>query len=300
MNYNEMQSYIEAVKKGGTGSNRKAYKNTTTGEDFTSGANGTISGYFATFDHDHGDSYGDVIAYGAFHNTIEKRKKTGHPFPLCFNHDFNTIIGRVTDIDEDRKGAYFTAEFFPTDEAQKVRNMVKSGVLWQFSFAYDTLRSGKVKATDGSTVNELREVELYEVSVVVVPANPRATLTDIKDNRGGIFYDGDYITGKTPQGATDPRARKLLNTLYEAEIAQTKAAKKHAAETMDGTRPRCEKGDAEVYRNELKRLREMETNALRDIAQAEKEYKTEWGARRKSALKAIRTSISRLEESLGK
>lgn len=69
---------------------------------------------------------------------------------------------------------------------------------------------------------------------------------------------------------------------------------------MDGTRPRCEKGDAEVYRNELKRLREMETNALRDIAQAEKEYKTEWGARRKSALKAIRTSISRLEESLGK
>ena len=33
--------------------------------DFSSGDHGEISGYFATFHHDHGDSYGDVIRKGA-------------------------------------------------------------------------------------------------------------------------------------------------------------------------------------------------------------------------------------------
>ena len=132
--------------------------------DFGSGKNGSISGYFATFHHDHGDSAGDVIRKGAFLGTIERRKKTGHPFPLCFNHDFSCIIGKVTDIHEDNYGAHFTAEFFPTEKAQEIREAVKSGVLWQFSFAYDVLDAAKIKAEDGSTVNELREISLYSFS----------------------------------------------------------------------------------------------------------------------------------------
>lgn len=178
MNTTEINQFIAVAKKGGTGSLTKDYK---TRRKLSADSKGTISGYFATFDHDHGDSYGDVIKKGAFAGTIARRKRSGHPFPLCFNHDLSCIIGRVTEIGEDNKGAYFTAEFFQTDKAQEIREMVKSGVLWQFSFAYDTLDSGKAKAEDGSIVNELRELELYEISVVVVPANPRATLADIKN-----------------------------------------------------------------------------------------------------------------------
>ena len=52
--------------------------------------NGEISGYFSTYDRIP-DSYGDVIAKGAFTETIQKRKESGHPFPLCWNHDLNQI-----------------------------------------------------------------------------------------------------------------------------------------------------------------------------------------------------------------
>ena len=177
MNRNEIDAFIAREKKETRGG---FLKKTYGGKDFTTGENGTISGYFATFDHDHGDSYGDVIKKGAFAGTIKRRKKSGHPFPLCYDHDFQYIIGRVTEIGEDNKGAYFTAEFFPTEKAQEIRSIVKSGVLWQFSFAYDTLDAGTITAGDGSKVRELRELELHEISIVMIPANPRAVLTDIK------------------------------------------------------------------------------------------------------------------------
>ena len=120
MNKDEVNNYITAVRETGTGSQTKSLK--AQPQNFTDGDSGIISGYFATFDHDHGDSYGDVIRKGAFLGTITRRKQTGHPFPLCYNHDFSCIIGRVTDIGEDAKGAYFTAEFFPTEKAQEIRN----------------------------------------------------------------------------------------------------------------------------------------------------------------------------------
>ena len=147
-------------------------------EDFTNGQHGTVSGYFSTFQHDHGDSYGQVIRKGAFAGTIARRKATGHPFALLLNHDWNIIIGRVIEIGEDDKGAFFTAEYFPTDKAQEVRHIVRSGVLWQFSFEYSVIDYGKVRAKDGNKVTELRELELYEISIVLFPANPHTTVTD--------------------------------------------------------------------------------------------------------------------------
>lgn len=73
---------------------------------------GTISGYFSTYDRIP-DSYGDVIAKNAFTETIAKRKESGHPFPLCWNHDMNQIIGSVDpdNIEDTDKGPLMTASF---------------------------------------------------------------------------------------------------------------------------------------------------------------------------------------------
>ena len=88
---------------------------------------GTISGYFSTYDRTP-DSYGDVIAPGAFTDTIKAREESGHPFPLCWNHDLNMIIGKVDSIEDDEKGPLMTASFFDTPLAQEKREIVKSGV----------------------------------------------------------------------------------------------------------------------------------------------------------------------------
>lgn len=143
--------------------------------------NGEISGYFSTYDRIP-DSYGDVIAKGAFTETIQKRKESGHPFPLCWNHDLNQIIGKVNDIEDTDKGPHMTASFFDAPLAQEKREIVKSGVVYQFSFAYDVLEAGPVELEDGVKANELRKLDLFEVSIVPIPANQNAVVTEIKSD----------------------------------------------------------------------------------------------------------------------
>lgn len=140
---------------------------------------GTISGYFSTYDREP-DSYGDVIAPGAFTETIKAREESGHPFPLCWNHDLDQIIGKVDSIVDTQKGPLMTASFFNTQLAQDKREIVKSGVVYQFSFAYDVKDAKQVTLEDGTKANELRKLDLFEVSIVPIPANQNAVMTEIK------------------------------------------------------------------------------------------------------------------------
>lgn len=153
---------------------------------------GTISGYFSTYDRIP-DSYGDIIAPGAFTDTIKAREESGHPFPLCWNHDLNMIIGKVDSIEDTEKGPLMTASFFDTPLAQEKREIVKSGVVWQFSFAYDVKDAEEVELEDGTKANELRKLDLYEVSIVPIPANQNAVMTDVKAGRRNSKSDADKL-----------------------------------------------------------------------------------------------------------
>ena len=160
--------------------------------DDTEKDTGTISGYFSTYDRIP-DSYGDVIAPGAFTDTIKAREESGHPFPLCWNHDLDQIIGKVDSIEDTEKGPLMTASFFDTPLAQEKREIVKSGVVYQFSFAYDVLEAGPVDLGDGVKANELRKLDLFEVSIVPIPANQNAVMTEIKAGRRNSKKDEDAI-----------------------------------------------------------------------------------------------------------
>lgn len=155
---------------------------------------GTISGYFSTYDRIP-DSYGDVIEKGAFTETIEARKESGHPFPLCWNHDLNQIIGAVDTIEDTEHGPLMTAHFFDTALAQEKRELVKQGVVYQFSFAYDVKGWEKPSAEEekNGIYNILTKLDLFEVSIVPIPANPRAEVTDVKSGKRNSKKDADAI-----------------------------------------------------------------------------------------------------------
>lgn len=145
------------------------------------GENGIVEGYASTWTKTP-DSYGDIVIKGAFTETLKKRKATGHPFPLCFNHDFDQIIGAVFEAEEEDYGLKIKASFLNTPAAQEKRELVKEGIVWQFSFAYSVL--GWEEPTEEERkqgiYNKLTKLELYEVSLVPVPANQTAVVTDIK------------------------------------------------------------------------------------------------------------------------
>lgn len=155
---------------------------------------GGISGFFSTYEKTP-DSYGDIIEPGAFTETLKKREKSGHPFPLCFNHDFSAVIGAVDSVKDTEKGPYIEAHFLDTQQAQDVRKMLQSGAIYQFSFAYDVLgaREPNEEEKKAGVENVLTKVEVYEVSVVTVPANQNAVATEVKAGRRNRKADEDVI-----------------------------------------------------------------------------------------------------------
>lgn len=207
---------------------------------------GTISGYFSTYDRIP-DSYGDVIAPGAFAETIEKRKDSGHPFPLCWNHDLDQIIGSVdpADIKDDDHGPFMVAKFFDTPLAQEKREIVKSGVVYQFSFAYDVLDAGPVELEDGVKANELRKLDLFEVSIVPIPANQNAMVTDIKSGRRNSAKDEQLIREAISA------LQALLDTAEDADEGKDEPEVNSEAKEEEPKESNPEKADLLAY---IKRL----------------------------------------------
>jgi HK97 family phage prohead protease len=111
-----------------------------------------------------------------------QRWNGGKGIPFLWAHkmdDLKAFIG-TAEAEEDEKGLHFVATFDDTEEAQKVRQLYKDGRLRKFSFAYEVKDEGTVVLEDGTKANELRELELFEISAVTVPANEDAAVVDVK------------------------------------------------------------------------------------------------------------------------
>ena len=106
--------------------------------------------------------------------------------------NLKSIIG-TAEADEDDKGLHFIAKFDESEEAQKVRSLYKDGRLKKFSFAYDVLKAGEVTLDDGAKAYELQELDLFEISAVMVPANDDAGVVDVKSGRRNSKADEDKI-----------------------------------------------------------------------------------------------------------
>ena len=156
--------------------------------------NGQIEGYASTWIRKP-DSYGDVVKQGAFAKSLAERWNGGKGIPFLWGHkmdDLGAFIG-TADANEDDIGLHFVATFDDTEEAQKVRQLYKDGRLKKFSFAYDVKEAGVVTLEDGVKANELRELDLYAISAVMIPANDDAGVVDVKAGRRNSKADEDKI-----------------------------------------------------------------------------------------------------------
>ena len=156
---------------------------------------GTISGYASTWTREP-DSYGDIVAKGAFAEHIAQIKEEGRVLPFLFNHkadDLSAYIGTVIELKEDDHGLYFEGTFDDTPEGQRARELALDGRLCKFSFAYDVLEAGEVTLEDGRKANELRKLNIHEVSLVMYPANPDTSVVSVKAGRRNRKTDEDII-----------------------------------------------------------------------------------------------------------
>jgi len=179
-------------------------------------SDGIVEGYASTFDREP-DSYGDVIAKGAFARTLDEWRAKGEgglAIPLLYGHNTDDPmhnIGRVTEAHEDDKGLFVHAEFDADNEyAQYARKLVNEGRLYQFSFAYSIRDAMEVELDDGARAYELRDLDLYEVSLVQIPANQNAVVTGVKSEPQTIELHPRI------EGLTDEQRKEFTKAIAEA------------------------------------------------------------------------------------
>lgn len=130
------------------------------------------------------DSYGDVVAKGAFTETIQQWKDSGDTLPGLFGHrmdDPDFYIASALDLGEDDHGWWVKGAFdMESPKGPHTYRLVKSRRLRQLSFAFDVLEEGAVELEDGTKANELRKLRVHEFSFVPIGANQDTSVVAIK------------------------------------------------------------------------------------------------------------------------
>lgn len=211
---------------------------------------GSVKGYAATFVREP-DSYGDVIAKGAFAKSLERWAplyEEGKRIPLLYGHNMDDPfhnIGTVTLAREDEHGLYIEADFDADNEtAQYARKLVQEGRLYQFSFAYGINDEGPVELEDGRKANELRELDIYEVSLVQVPANQTAVVTEVKAAEVMQGIADDIKSGRR-NSAKDARELERIGALADEIKQAVDGLMAVDADAKDGEPEGASEGQAE-------------------------------------------------------
>lgn len=139
---------------------------------------GVIVGYASTFGGD-ADSYHDIIAPGAFAQSLSDHKQHQTSPAMLWAHDLKQPIGSWTSVVEDEYGLRVEGRLtLDVPRAREAFALAKDGAL-AFSIGYRPVMSGIGKA--GERI--LQKVDLVEISLVSVPANRNARIISVKSAR---------------------------------------------------------------------------------------------------------------------
>jgi len=114
------------------------------------------------------DRTGDVINHDAWTKSEGLAGFQQNPI-ILFNHNYNKPIGRATSIEVSKEGLELGAKI--SKSAGEIKDLIKDGVLGAFSVGFRVKDAEYKEETDGF---EIKDAELFEVSVVSVPANQTA------------------------------------------------------------------------------------------------------------------------------
>jgi len=116
------------------------------------------------------DRVGDIVVKGAFNFVADE-------LPVLFQHNPNDLIGTWTEVAETADGLVVKGNLhMDRPRARTVHGMVKSGLVDGLSIGFKTKAATR---RGGNRV--ISALDLYEISVVHIPAHPRARISSAKE-----------------------------------------------------------------------------------------------------------------------
>lgn len=154
-------------------------------------ADGLFTGYASTFDGPP-DAYGDIIKPGAFTKSLAQHATNKTMPAFLWSHDQDQVLGKWLDFTETAHGLKVKGQL--TLEVEKARDayaLMKDGALG-LSIGF-MIPQGGSEWDSQQKVRVLKQVNLFEVSTVAMPANPAAKITQVKSIRDLEFQLRDEL-----------------------------------------------------------------------------------------------------------
>lgn len=144
----------------------------------TSATLGEIEGYGAVFDTVP-DSYGSMIAPGAFARSLQDKHARGEPIAMLWAHEMASPIGRWESLTEDHRGLKVRGRLnLNSERGRQALEHIRSGDVNGLSVGF-TADPDKIEfRSDGTHI--YHDIDLCEVSVVAVPAIRDARITAVR------------------------------------------------------------------------------------------------------------------------
>ena len=160
-----------------------------------------FQGYGSTFGNV--DLVGDAVQKGAFLDSLKKRMPN-----LLWQHKTDMPIGKFDIAREDDKGLYLQGRLPKSVQlSREAGELLKMGAINSMSIGFQIVDSDRDK--DG--VNIIKKVNLWEVSLVSIPANQLALITGVK----AVTPYKNYPLAATDRAwdadAADKRVRKFVD-----------------------------------------------------------------------------------------
>jgi HK97 family phage prohead protease len=136
---------------------------------------GLIAGYASAFDTV--DSFGERVARGAFVASLRQHAEAGTRPLMLWHHQPASPIGRWDELAEDSRGLLVSGSInMKTQAGRDAFECLAADNLNGLSIGFRPVKS----TTLADDVVELTEVDLVEVSLVSLPANPQARITHVR------------------------------------------------------------------------------------------------------------------------
>ncbi len=128
-----------------------------------------IEGYASLFGV--ADQGGDVVERGAYGRSLARLTAGGGRVKMLWQHDPAEPIGIWDEVREDARGLFVKGRLLPeVARAREAAALISAGAIDGLSIGYRTVTAEK----DGKGRRLLRELDLWEVSLVTFPMLPEA------------------------------------------------------------------------------------------------------------------------------
>lgn len=131
-----------------------------------------------------------IIDKGAFTKTLQEQTRG---VKILWQHNPDEPIGVPTDMFESDRGLVLQAQISTTTRGQDAITLLRDGVIDGLSIGFDAIKQEFIELEDGSTIRHIKEIRLWEISVVTWGADPNARITEVNSMPGAAAFEKQEV-----------------------------------------------------------------------------------------------------------